>query len=182
MHGRNILRVFNSLKWITRVSKEEGKSKSQIKREMAEIAKLAKELVHEKVIDLHDLPLEEEVIDAILLGRRCQKGALKRQIKHIASLLTNTDEVALRETMTRLKQPHVRQVEAEHKLENLRDRLMAEDSEVFAELMNHYTNFDRQHLHQLVRNAIKEKAAEKPPKYYRQIFQYLKTLEPENER
>lgn len=164
------------------MGKEEGKSKSQVKREMAEIANLAKELVHERVIDLHDLPLEEDIIDAVLLGRRCQKGALKRQIKHIAQMLTVIDEVALRETMARLKQPHVRQVEAEHKLESLRDRLMAEDGDVIAELMNDYSNFDRQHVHQLVRNAIKEKAAEKPPKYYRQIFQYLKTLELTDER
>lgn len=163
------------------MSKEEGKSKSQVKRELAEISALAKELVHERVIDLHDLPLEEDIIDAVLLGRRCQKGALKRQIKHIASMLTEIDEVALCETITRLKQPHVRQVDAEHKLEAFRDRLMAEDVEVIAELMNVYNNFDRQHVNQLVRNAIKEKKAEKPPKYYRQIFQYLKKLEPRDE-
>ena len=39
-----------------------------------------------------------------------------------------------------------------------------------------YPEADRQQLRSLVRNAQKEKAANKPPKAYRQIFQYLRDL------
>ncbi len=163
------------------MSKVEGKSKSQVKRELAEIAGMAKELVNERVVDLNDLPLEQDIIDAILLGRRCKKSSLKRQLKHIASMLSEIDDEALRDTLVRLKQPHLQQVETEHQLETLRERLMSEDDQIYTELMNKFTNFDRQHTHQLVRNALKERAAEKPPKYYRQIFQYLKTLESRDE-
>ncbi|MGL5310141.1 MAG: DUF615 domain-containing protein, partial [Plesiomonas shigelloides] len=40
---------------------------------------------------------------------------------------------------------------------------------------------DRQHLRNLVRSALKEKADNKPPKAYREIFQYLKELAEQRE-
>lgn len=152
------------------------KSKSQLKRDMGELAALARGLVKETVLDLDLLPLEEDLRDAIRLGRRCKKGALKRQLKHITGMLSRCDDEAIRATFERLRQPHVMQVETEHRLDHWRIRLLNGDTEIVAELMRDYPAFDRQHLNQLVRNALKEKAAEKPPKYYRQIFQYLKTL------
>jgi len=43
-------------------------------------------------------------------------------------------------------------------------------------VLNLWPHADRQQLRSMIRNAQKEKAANKPPKAYRQIFQYLREL------
>lgn len=160
------------------MEEQQIKSKSQVKRELAELVDLARELIAERVVDLSDLPIPSEVADAVLLARRCKRTALKRQTKHIASLLGRIDDDAIRDTLTRLRQPHLQQVEVEHQLNAWRDRLLSGDQEVVTELLERYPDFAVQHMNQLVRNAKKEIKLEKPPKYFRQIFQYLKSLEP----
>jgi len=155
---------------------EEVKSKSQLKREMAALGDLARELVDERVIDIHELPISDQIRDAVMLGKRCKRTARKRQLKHIASMLSQTDEASIRETLTRLRQPHLRQVEQEHEINAWREKLLSGDQQVFSELRSRYPDFDIQRMNQLIRNAQKEAQADKPPKYYRQIFQYLKSL------
>ena len=53
---------------------------------------------------------------------------------------------------------------------------MEEGDDVIPSIPDLYPAADRQQLRSLVRNAQKEKAANKPPKAYRQIFQYLREL------
>ena len=71
---------------------------------------------------------------------------------------------------------HNQQVSLFHKLEALRDRPVEEGDDVIPSIPDLYPAADRQQLRSLVRNAQKEKAANKPPKAYRQIFQYLREL------
>ncbi len=156
---------------------QEPKSKSQVKRELAALGDLARELVAERVINLSELPIPDEIQEAVLLGRRCKRTALKRQLKHIASMLSRVDDDAIRETLARLRQPHLQQVEKEHQLNDWRDKLIAGDKEVIAELLDRYPGFAVQQINQLVRNARKEALLDKSPKYYRQIYQYLMSLE-----
>ncbi|WP_253283421.1 ribosome biogenesis factor YjgA, partial [Cedecea davisae] len=80
------------------------------------------------------------------------------------------------------KNRHNQQVSLFHKLEALRDRLVEEGDEAMAEVLRLYPQADRQQLRVLIRNAQKEKAANKPPKSYRQIFSYLRELAEEQER
>jgi ribosome-associated protein len=61
-------------------------------------------------------------------------------------------------------------------LERLRDDLLANDARL-TQLLNEYPNSDLQNLRTLIRNARKEKAENKPPKAFREIFQILKALE-----
>jgi len=131
---------------------QEPKSKSQVKRELAALGDLARELVAERVINLSELPIPDEIQEAVLLGRRCKRTALKRQLKHIASMLSRVDDDAIRETLARLRQPHLQQVEKEHQLNDWRDKLIAGDKEVIAELLDRYPGFAVQQINQLVRN------------------------------
>ena len=43
-------------------------------------------------------------------------------------------------------------------------------------VLNKLPGVDRQHIRQLVRNAVKEKDKEQPPKASRALFRYLKEL------
>jgi len=47
------------------------------------------------------------------------------------------------------------------------------------ELLAAYPGADVQHLRALIRNALKEKELNKPPKSYREIFQVLRDVIPE---
>ena len=53
---------------------------------------------------------------------------------------------------------------------------MADGDKALAALLDDYPQADRQQLRTLVRNAQAEKAKNKPPRAYREIFQVLRTL------
>jgi len=64
-----------------------------------------------------------------------------------------------------------------HRLEAMRDRLIAEDEGALSELITEHPQVDRQHLRSLVRQArIEKDVPNKPPRAYREIFQLLKDL------
>ena len=63
-----------------------------------------------------------------------------------------------------------------HQIEIWRDRLLAEGDEALAEWVALYPAADRQHLRQLVRNALAERAKNKPPHAYRELFRALREL------
>jgi ribosome-associated protein len=59
-------------------------------------------------------------------------------------------------------------------LESTRDELIAQGNDVVEALLSEHQGMERQKLRQLVRQASKEHKAEKPGKYYRDLFAYLK--------
>lgn len=156
-------------------------NKTQIKREIQEVQELAESLVSMPEADLKTLPLESEALDAILLAKRTQKSALKRQMKYITGLLRTSDLVTLNEAFEQLRRPHRQSVEQLHQLESWRDALVSGNADdvkaAFQELIALHADFDIQHVRQLIRNAAKEKSNGKPPKSSRLIFQYLRDLD-----
>jgi len=63
-----------------------------------------------------------------------------------------------------------------HRAETWRDRLLAEGDAALSELLVEYPQADRQHLRQLVRNAIDERKRNKPPHAFRELFRELREL------
>ena len=63
-----------------------------------------------------------------------------------------------------------------HRMEHWRERLLAEGDVALAELLDEYPQADRQQLRTLVRNALAEKAKNKPPRAFREIYQVLREL------
>ena len=61
-----------------------------------------------------------------------------------------------------------------HKLEQLREKLIADGDEAINALLGEYHELDRQKLRQLVRQAKKEREGNKPPTAFRELFQYLR--------
>lgn len=90
-------------------------------------------------------------------------------------MLRARDPEPIQSALDKLKNRHNQQVVLFHKLELLRDRLVAEGDDAIPDILALYPSADRQQLRSLVRNAQK-KAANKPPKSTRQIFQYLREL------
>jgi ribosome-associated protein len=63
-----------------------------------------------------------------------------------------------------------------HRLEALRDQLVADGDNALNDLLVEYPHADRQHLRQLARNAREEKLHNKPPHAYRELFRELRDL------
>lgn len=153
------------------------KSKSQIKRDMLELHALGKQLVELPDKQLFAIPVSDKLRDAIVAARSFRHGALKRQLKYIGSLMPNEDAALILQTLDKLKQPHKKVVKALHELEEWRDKLLEGDENILNELASKFENFERQHVNQLIRNAKKEQAMNKPLKSSRLMFKYLSELQ-----
>lgn len=157
-------------------SPEEPKSKSQVKREMQALRDLGRKLVDLPPAVLDKVELSETTRDAIVAAHGMKREALRRQLSHIGGLMRREDAELVVQTLEQLGRPHLQAVRAEHELETWRDGLLAGDEEVMANLLDTCPDVDRQHLRQLVRNAIRERDQEKPPKAARALFRYLREL------
>lgn len=153
-------------------------SKSQRKREMDALKDIGVRLLELPQEQIDKLS-EARLIEAIGTCKRIHKGsARKRQLQYIGKLLR--DEALLAEAkalIDRMDASTKAHVQAFHKLEQWRERLISEDDQVMTEIIERYPNTDRQHLRQLTRKAIDERRREAtPPVAYRKLFQYLKQL------
>ncbi len=151
-------------------------SKSEIKRDAEELKRLGGELVELGKNSLDRIPLDEDLRAAIELAQKIKKEGRRRQMQLIGKMLRSRDEEPIRIALDKLKNRHNQQVALFHKLEVLRDRLVEQGDDAVPDVLNLYPDADRQQLRAMIRNAQKEKAENKPPKAYRQIFQYLREL------
>lgn len=154
-------------------------SKSEIKRDAEELKKLGSKLVELTQTNLDKIQLDETLLDAINLARRSRLEAKRRQLQFIGKLLRSATEEEInhiRESLDKIENKHNQQQAMLHKLELLRDELVEQGDDALAKLLDEHPYADRQHLRNLIRSAQKEKTQNKPPKAYRDIYQYLKTL------
>ncbi|MDC9623027.1 ribosome biogenesis factor YjgA [Xenorhabdus sp. XENO-7] len=151
-------------------------SKSEIKRDAEALKKLGMELVELSKNALERIPLDGDLLAAIELAQKIKREGRRRQLQLIGKMLRSRDPEPITIALDKLNNRHNQQVVLFHKLEELRDRLLEDSDGALAEVVTLYPQVDRQQLRTMVRNAKKEKEANKPPKSYRQIFQYLKEL------
>ncbi len=151
-------------------------SKSEIKRDAEDLKQLGEKLVNLTKANLTKVPLDDSLKDAIELAQRLQKEARRRQLQYIGKLLRSIDAEPIREALEKIENKHNQQQAMLHKLEILRDELVAKGDVALTDLLNEHPSADRQHLRNLIRAAQKEKEQNKPSKAYREIYQILKTL------
>jgi len=151
-------------------------SKSEIKRDAEDLKQLGEKLVNLTKANLTKVPLDDSLKDAIELAQRLQKEARRRQLQYIGKLLRSIDTEPIREALEKIENKHNQQQAMLHKLEILRDELVAKGDAALTDLLNEYPSADRQQLRNLIRAAQKEKEQNKPSKAYREIYQILKTL------
>lgn len=160
---------------------EDYKSKTQVKQEMLELVKLGEQVVELGASSLKKIPMDEELSESVDIARSMnrKKPSYKRQLQFIGKLLRSRETQPIRDALENLQgQQHKVKVHF-HKLENLRDKLVDLGDDALQSLMQDYPHLDRQRLRQWIRQAGKEKQQNKPPKAYREIFQYLKQEIPE---
>ncbi|CZF83473.1 hypothetical protein GCE9029_03807 [Grimontia celer] len=156
-------------------------SKTEMKRDMEELQKLGEELVALKPSVLAKFPLDDDLRTAITDAQRFDKEAKRRQMQFIGKMMRARDPEPIQAALDLLRNKHSQQSIELHKMEKLRDRVVAEGDKAINDVMTQYPSADRQKLRQLARQAKKEQEGNKPPKAYREIFQMLKTLKAESE-
>jgi ribosome-associated protein len=158
----------------------EGPSRGALRREALAVLELAHRLVEQPAARLAQMPLSDDLLAiAVAAQRITAQIARKRQVGFLAKKLRREDEAtldAIRAAMEHDKADSRRETAALHRIEALRDRLVAEGDEALAELMSDYPQADRQHLRQLARNAREEKLRNKPPHAFRELFRELREL------
>jgi ribosome-associated protein len=157
----------------------ERPSKSELKRQMADLQKLGEELVNEARDRVKRVPMPEDVRDAILMCQTITNHeGRRRQMQFVGKKMRTLDEAEvaiIQQTIDSWKGMSKADTAALHALERKRDKLLADDKALTTLLAEHQ-ELDGQHLRTLIRNARKEQAENKPPKAYREIFQILKDL------
>ncbi len=157
-----------------------GPSKSEIKRQMLARQDLAKTLSELSSEQIKSLPVDEKMKEKLLETEKIRSfGAIKRHKLFLGKLMRALDEeeiAAIEARLEAIKGVNKVEIAKFHHLERLRDDLLAHDARL-TQLINEHPNSDLQNLRTLIRNARKEKADNKPPKAFREIFQILKALE-----
>lgn len=151
-------------------------SKSEIKRDAEHLKKLGASLMELNPANLEKIPLDDSLREAIKLAQRLKMEARRRQIQYVGKLLRNVDPEPIQEALDKVENRHNQQLALLQKLEHLRDQLIENGDKTLNTLLEEYPALDRQHLRNLIRMAQKEREGNKPPKNYREIFQYLKSV------
>jgi ribosome-associated protein len=159
-------------------TEEQEKSKSQIKREFAELQKLGEQLVALKPAQIPTFSFSPVILDALDEYTRIKnRTAQQRHIRRIGKLLADEDVTSIRQKLERLSANHPEERRRVKLLEEWRERLIADGDSALNELVTICPELDRHYLRQLIRAAQKEKAAQKVPTTAKKIFAYLKTVE-----
>ncbi|MDD7804624.1 MAG: ribosome biogenesis factor YjgA, partial [Endozoicomonas sp. (ex Botrylloides leachii)] len=95
----------------------------------------------------------------------------------IGKLMQDQDIAPIKELLDRLDSSSKEYTRRFHQLERWRDRLINEGQAALTDYIDHYPEADRQHIRQLIRNAIKEAVQEKPPAASRKLFKYLREID-----
>jgi ribosome-associated protein len=154
-------------------------SRSARKRAHRSLQALGDALLRATRGELERIPLPAGVREAVEAGRAMRKGARARQVRHLGNLLEREDAAPIREALESLRSESARDAARLRRLERWRERLLAEGDGAMGELAERHPHLDRQRVRSLVRAARDEHARGLPPRRFRELLRYLRSLEEE---
>jgi len=157
---------------------DDGPSRSQRRREALGVLRLAEALAALGESALARVPLDEELREEVRRTRAVTSHiARKRQNQYLAKQMRKLDEeaiAAIRAALGEDRAAHARETAAMHRIEGWRERLLDDGDEALAAFVAQHPDTDRQRLRQLVRNALAERKAGKPPHAVRELYRELR--------
>ncbi len=155
-------------------------SRSEQRRAALEVLDLGAQLVALSDAQLAKLPVPESLLPHIRECKRITSHiAHKRQLQFLAKQMRREDDEtleAIRDALDEKGETARREVAAMHRVEAWRVKLIDGGDAALAELLDEHPQADRQHLRQLVRNAIEERNRNKPPRAFRELYQELREV------
>lgn len=157
---------------------DERPSKSSLKREMLALQALGKKLSELTPDVLKKMPLDENLLDAILQHQKIfQREAGRRHLQLIGKLMREADIEAVKLAYENTQTGGIEASRSLHELEHWRTRLLDEGDQAVGEAMQTFPGIEAQPLRQLIRDAKREATQQKPPAAQRKLFQYLKQFQ-----
>ena len=158
-------------------SADERPSKSQLKREMHALQALGVDLVELPKDAFKRMPMPENLADAVREARRItDHEGKRRQVQYIGRVmrtLTEDEIAALRTALDAHRGVNKAETARLHWIEQTREQLLAHD-DAFTAFLRDHPGADAQEGRTLIRNARKEAQQGKPPRYFRELFQWIK--------
>ncbi len=155
-------------------------SRSQNRRDALDVLALGEKLVSLTPAQLARVPVPEDLLPHIAEAKRITAHiAHKRQLAFLAKHMRREDDAvldAIRDALDANSETSRREVATMHRVEDWRERLMKDGDKALGLLLAEYPHADRQQLRTLVRNAQADRAKNKPPRAYREIYQVLRGL------
>lgn len=157
---------------------QEPVSKSQRRREALELKSLASQLIGLNMARLGRVPLDEDVREAIMDARQIRSNvARKRQLQFVAKLLRRIDPEPVIQALEAFEGEARQLTGRQHRTEAWRDFLVESGDPAVGSLVNQRNDTDTQSIRQLLRNARKEAARDKPPASARALFRVLREMD-----
>jgi ribosome-associated protein len=155
-------------------------SKSQLKREMHELQELGAALVALPKDALKRMPMPEKLDDAVREARRITDHEGKRRqmqfVGRVMRSLLDEETAALRTALDTYNGVNKAETAKLHWIERIREKLLADDA-ALTDFIRQHPNADPQEGRTLIRNARKEAQQSKPPRYFRELFQWIKNAD-----
>jgi ribosome-associated protein len=158
-------------------------SRTDLKRESAELQKLGEDLLTLRADLMTKLELSDKLVDAVAEAKRITNfEGKRRQMQFIGKLMRKLEPEtldAIRAALVEQHMPSAKETQVLHQAEIWRDRLIADDDAV-GQWMNLSPSTDSQQLRALIRQARKDAKPEKPGqalrhgRAYRDIFQLVR--------
>lgn len=156
---------------------DERPSKSQLKREMHALQALGVDLIELPKDALKRMPMPEDLADAVREARRItDHEGKRRQVQYVGRVMRSLreDEIAaLRTALETHRGVNKAETAKLHWIEHTREQLLAHD-DAFTAFLRDHPGVDAQEGRTLIRNARKEAQQGKPPRYFRELFQWIK--------
>lgn len=156
-------------------------SRSEQRRAALDVLELGEQLVALSAAQLARLPVPEDLLPHIREAQRITAHiAHKRQLAFLAKQMRKLDAGvldAIRDAMRKDGEAARRETALLHRAEALREALLGDDGDAaLTGLLAAHPGADRQKLRQLVRNVREERAKNKPPRAFRELFRELRDL------
>ncbi|MGA7812407.1 ribosome biogenesis factor YjgA [Caballeronia sp.] len=153
-------------------------SKSQLKRDMLALQVLGVTLIELPKDALKRVPMPEKLDDAVRAARRItDHEGRRRQLQFVGRVmrsLTDEETAAIRTALEINKGVNRAETAKLHWIERTREKLLADDA-ALTDFIRQHPGVDPQEGRTLIRNARKERELAKPPRYFRELFQWIKT-------
>ena len=134
---------------------------------------LGAELVELPEERLAAVELPEPLVDAIQQARRIRDfEGRRRQLQYIGKLMRGVDEEPIREKLESWKAGPRAETARFKRVEEWRERLISERTALEAFAVE-FPQADLTRVHDLVESVHRERAAGRPPKSYRALFQLI---------
>ena len=152
-------------------------SKSQLKRDMHALQELGEALIALPKDALKRMPMPENLDAAVREARRItDHEGKRRQLQYVGRVmrsLADEEVAALRTAHDTHRGVNKAETARLHWIERTREKLLADDA-ALTEFIRQHPGVDPQEGRTLIRNARKEREQQKPPRYYRELFQWIK--------